>query len=95
MIQVLEMRFLPGGKATRAFVDLVIDGMTIRDFRVYQTNSRPSVRNPFISYRDQTGNLSFRQILDLPSTVQAEANALILSAYFRRLKEQSNEPNPG
>jgi hypothetical protein len=89
-IQVLEVRFLPGSKATRAFVDLVIDGMTIRDFRVCQTNGKPSVQNPFTAYRDYAGKLCFRQIINLPSSVEVEAHALILSEYFRRLKEQRN-----
>lgn len=90
-IRVLDIRLLPGTKTTRAFVDVRIDEILVRDFRIYQTNGKPSVRNPFTAYKDQDGKLIFREIISLPSTVQAEAHALILSEYFRRLKEQTHE----
>jgi DNA-binding cell septation regulator SpoVG len=90
-IRVLDIRLLPGNKATRGFADVRLDDIVIRDFRIYQTNGKPSVRNPFTAYRDHGGNLSFRQILDLPSDVQVEVNSLILSEYFRRLKERIHE----
>lgn len=90
-IQVIEIRLLPGHKATRAFCDILIDGITIRDFRVYQMNGKPSVRNPFSAYKDHEGNLTFREIISLPPTVQTETHALILSEFFRRLKETPND----
>lgn len=93
-IQLIEMRLLPGHKATKAFCDVEIGGITLRDFRIYQTNGSPSVRNPFTSYKDFDGNLKFRQIVDLPSNVQGEVNATILAEYFRRLKEKTYEQRP-
>src|SRR4030043_2297012 len=87
-IEVKDIRLLPGQKSTRAFVDIEISGITIRDFRIYKMNGKPSVRNPFNTYKDREGNLTFREIISLPSMVQSEAHALILSEYFRRLKEQ-------
>jgi hypothetical protein len=90
-IQLIEMRLLPGQKITRAFCDIGVDGITIRDFRVYQANGRPSVRNPFNTYKDHEGNLTFREIVSLPPTVQTEVHALILSEYFRQLKENKDE----
>ena len=90
-IQILDVRLLPDYKATRAFCDVRIDDITIRDFRIYQANGKPSVRNPFSTYKDHEGHLTFREIISLPSTVQAETHALILSEYFRRLKEKNNE----
>ena len=90
-ISILETRLLSGHRTTRAFCDLRIGDITIRDFRVCQTNGKPSIRNPFTSYKDFDGNLKFRQIVDLPPNVKAEVDALILSEYFRRLKEQTHE----
>jgi len=90
-VRVLSIRLLPGSKATRAFADVEIGGISIRDFRVYQTNGKPSVRNPFTAYKDHEGNLLFREIITLPPNVKAEADALILSEYFRRLKESRHE----
>lgn len=90
-LQILAIRLSEGNKATRAFCDIRIGPVTIRDFRVYQTNGKPSVKNPSNTYRDQTGALRFREIISLPLTVQTEVNALILSAYFQRLKEKVHE----
>lgn len=90
-VRVLEMPMLPNYKATRAFCDVEISGITIRDFRVYQTNGKSSVRNPFTSYKDSVGNLKFRQIVDLRSNIQAEINIIILGGYFRRLKENQHD----
>ncbi|MGD0236948.1 MAG: hypothetical protein ABSC55_20745 [Syntrophorhabdales bacterium] len=91
-MKVLDIRLLPvhGSKPTRAFADLELDGITIRDFRVYQQNGKPAVRNPFSTYKDHEGSLTFREIISLPGTVQAEAHALILNAYFHRLKEMQH-----
>jgi hypothetical protein len=86
-IQILDLRLLKGDKPTKAFCDVRVGDITIRDFKVYQTNGKPSVKNPSSTYKDQTGTLKFREIIILPLTVQTEVNALILSAYFRRLKE--------
>ena len=90
-IQVLEIRVQPGNKSTRAFCDVRLGDITIRDFRVYQTNGKPAVRNPFNSYKDRQGNLTFREIISLPPTVQTEAHTLILNEYFRRLKEKKDD----
>jgi hypothetical protein len=91
MIRVLEVRFMPGSKATRAFADIRIGEITIRDFRIYQPNGKLSVQNPFTAYRDRAGNLCFRQIINLPASVENEAHALILAEYFRRLKGRGND----
>jgi hypothetical protein len=94
-MKVVEIRFPSGNKTTKAFCDVRIDDITIRDFRVYQTNGKPSVKNPFSTYKDQTGTLKFREIISLSPTVQVEVNALILGEYFRRLKEQNNGRETG
>ena len=90
-IKIIDIRLLRDSKSVKGFADLLIDGITIRDFRIYQTNGKPALRNPCNTYREQTGALKFREIVSLPPTVQAEVNALVLNAYFRRLKEQSHE----
>ena len=89
-VRITDIRVLRGQKATRAFVYLEIDGVTIRDFRVMQSKEKPYVKNPFSTYKDYEGNLTFREIITLPATVQTEAHALILSAYFCRLRENEH-----
>jgi hypothetical protein len=90
-IIILDFRFTKGRRATLAFCDLQMGEITIKDFRIYQTNGKPSVRNPFTAYKDFEGNLTFREIINLPPKVQTEAHALILGEYFRRLKEKNDE----
>lgn len=90
-IKVNEVPFLNGEKPIRAFADIEIEDLLLKDFRVYQVNGKPHVRNPFVSYKNKDGGLTFRQIIDLPPVVQAEVNALILEAYFRRTKELTHD----
>ena len=90
-IKVLEIRFMQGNKATRGFADVLIGDITIKDFRIYQTNGKPTVRNPFSTYKDVDGSLKFRETISLPPNVKCEIDALIITEYFRRLKEQTHE----
>jgi DNA-binding cell septation regulator SpoVG len=89
-IEVLSVRLFPGHKTTRAFIDIRLDDVVIKDFRVIQNGGKPYVKAPFTTYKNQSGELCFRQIIDLPLMVQAEVNALILEAFFRRTREQSH-----
>ena len=93
-IQVLEIRFMKGNKATRGFADVLIGEITIKDFRIYQVNGKPTVRNPFSTYKDVDGTLKFRETISLPPNVKAEIDALIITEYFRRLKETQHEQQP-
>lgn len=86
-ISVLEIRMLPGHKSTRAFVDVQIDAITIRDFRVMQNNGgKPYVRAPFSTYKNQTGELNFRQIIELPAEVRGQVDNEILMAFYREME---------
>ena len=82
-IQITEVRLLPDHKATRAFVDLEIDGITFRDFRVMQNGSKSYVKAPFSTYKNQNGELCFRQIVDFPAEVRGRIDNAILSAFYR------------
>lgn len=90
-IQVLEIRFTKGDKATRGFADVRLDNITIKDFRIYQVNGKPTVRNPFSTYKDGDGTLKFRETVSLPPNVKGEVDALIITEYFRRLRETRDE----
>lgn len=89
-IQILEIRFMKGEKATRGFADVRMDDITVKDFRIYQVNGKPTVRNPFSTYKDVDGTLKFRETISLPPNVKGEIDALIITEYFRRLKENQN-----
>jgi len=82
-IAVKEIRMLPGNKTTRAFADVQIGEIIVRDFRVMQNGGKPYVRAPFSTYKNQTGELSFRQIVELPAEVRGRVDNAILSAFYR------------
>ena len=88
-IRVLEIRLLPGDKATRAFCDIEIDGIILKDFRVMQNGKRAYVKAPFNTYKNAAGEVCFRQIVDLPDEVRGQVDTAILSAFYRK-KELSN-----
>lgn len=90
-IQILDFRPLPDAKSLRAFVDVRIGNITLRDFRVMQDNGKPYIRAPHTTYKDHTGTLRFRQIVDLPDEVRGEVDTLILSEYYHRAMEDRNE----
>jgi DNA-binding cell septation regulator SpoVG len=90
-IEVLEVRLVDSEK-TKAFVDLRIGDLVIRDFRVMKENGkRPFVRAPFSTYRDQTGHLNFRQIVVLPDEVRGKIDLAILNAYHREMEKKDGK----
>jgi DNA-binding cell septation regulator SpoVG len=88
-IQVLAIRFLHGDRSTKAFADVKIDDMIVSDFRVMQNEGRAYVRTPFSTYKNQTGELCFKQIVTFPDEVRGQIDNLILSAFYRE-REKSN-----
>ena len=92
-IYVLELRMLPGDKTTRAFVDVRLDDIVVRDFRVMQNGGKPYVRAPFQTYKNSVGEIQFRQIIDLPGEVRSQVDMAILGAFYRK-KEEEGEHQP-
>ena len=89
-VKVVGIRILPPGKSLRAFVDITLDEILIRDFRVVQEDGkRLHVKTPFSTYRDSTGQLRFRPIVILPDEVKGEVDLAVLNAY-RGEKEREN-----
>jgi DNA-binding cell septation regulator SpoVG len=93
-IRVLDIRLLPGHKTTRAFIDIRLDDVVIKDFCVIQNGDKLRVKAPFTTYRNQNGKLCFRQIIDFPDEVRGRVDAAILSAFYRE-KEQTDDGGPG
>lgn len=90
-VKVTEIRLLNNGRPLKAFVDVQIGNITVRDFRVIQDSGKAYVRAPHTTYKDSTGTLRFRQIVDLPDEVRGQVDTLILSDYYHREKELRNE----
>ena len=87
-IDVLEMRFPKGDGASRAFCDVMIDGITIRDFRIMQNGGRPYVKAPFQTYKNTAGEIQFRQIIDLPDEVRGRVDNMILTTFYREKEKR-------
>jgi DNA-binding cell septation regulator SpoVG len=89
-IKVLEIRTLhSNAKSLRAFVDVQIGDLILKDFRILEENGGKSyVKAPFTTYKDKTGQLRFRQIIDLPAEVRGRIDNMILSEYYREKEKQ-------
>ena len=89
-IRVLDIRLLPGNRVTRAFADISLGEITIRDFRVLQSNGRPYVKAPFQTYKNAAGEIQFKQIIDLPDEVRGQVDTAILGAFYRKRENESD-----
>lgn len=89
-VRVIEIRLLSDAKPLKAFIDIELGDLVIRDFRVIKENGkRLYVKVPFSTYKDQAGRLKFRPIIVLPDELRGEIDLVILNAY-RREKERSD-----
>jgi DNA-binding cell septation regulator SpoVG len=89
-IEVLEIRLQNNGKALKAFVDLCLDGVTVRDFRVIQERGRRLwVACPQVSWRSK-GIIKYKTIITFPDEQKGLIDVAVLSAYQREL-EKANE----
>jgi len=94
-VRIIEIRPTRKPGPLRAFVDVRLGNLLVRDFRVMKGNgSKAYVKGPFATYKDKTGQLRFRQIIDFPDEVRGRIDAAILSAFYRE-KEQSYEVKEG
>jgi hypothetical protein len=96
LVEVIEIRRTRKPGPLLAFADLRVGSLLVRDFRVMQENgSKPYVKAPFTTYKDKTGQLRFRQIIDLPNEVRGQVDNAILNAFFQREMEKRNgHPTP-
>jgi DNA-binding cell septation regulator SpoVG len=89
-VQILDVRLIRSNKPLKAFADIKVGGITIRDFRIMKEDRKPPhVKVPFSTYKGPDGQLRFRPIIILPDEVRGEVDLAILNAY-RREKEQRN-----
>jgi DNA-binding cell septation regulator SpoVG len=91
-IRVIEIRPLSDGRPLKAFVDVQMGDIVIRDFRVIkESGKRLYVKVPFSTYRQQTGQLKFRPIVILPDEVRGEIDLAILNAYQREMEKPNGQ----
>lgn len=90
-VEILDIRLIePSGKSLKAFADVKLGDVTVRDFRIIKEDGkRPHVKVPFSTYKDQRGRIRFRPIVILPEEVRGEIDLAILNTYEWE-KEQKN-----
>ena len=94
-IEILDLRVIESGKSLKAFADVRLGNIVIRDFRIVKENGkRPHVKAPFSTYKDQKGQLRFRPIVVLPDEVRGEVDLAILNAYQGEKEQNNGTPNP-
>lgn len=91
MIRILEIRPQDhNGKALKAFVDVEVDGVIMRDFRIVKENGKKLwVASPQISWRDKDGFIKYKTIITLPIELKGEVDFTILSNYRRELEKKN------
>jgi DNA-binding cell septation regulator SpoVG len=91
-IEILDLRVVESGKSLKAFADVRLGEITIRDFRVVKEDGRRlHVKVPFLTYKDQMGRLKFRPVIVLPDEVRGEVDLAILSAYQREMEKKNGK----
>jgi DNA-binding cell septation regulator SpoVG len=85
-IEITDIRIVENPKSTLAFVDVRIEGIEIKDFRIMTNGKTPYVRTPFSTYKDKSGKLQFRPIVILSGEDEWRIQITILDRY-RQMKE--------
>jgi DNA-binding cell septation regulator SpoVG len=94
-IEILDLRVIESGKSLKAFADVRLGNIVIRDFRIVKENGkRPHVKAPFSTYKDQKGQIKFRPIIVLPDEVRGEVDLALLNAYRREKELNNGRPSP-
>ena len=92
-VRVIAIRPLSDGRPLKAFVDIQLGDVVIRDFWVVKEDGkRLYVKAPFSTYKDQVGQLKFRPIVVLPDEVRGEIDLAILNAYQREMEKKNGKP---
>jgi DNA-binding cell septation regulator SpoVG len=90
-IEIVSLRLIGEGRTLRGFADVKIGDILIRDFRIMQNGGRAYVRAPFSTYKNNVGEIQFRQIIDLPDEVRGQVDTLILSTFYREKEKEDAE----
>ena len=89
-VQVLEMRLLQGDRALKAFADIQLGDIVIREFRVVKENGkRPWIVSPQISWKDQEGKIKYKTVITLPDELKGQIDLAILKAYTEEMEKNN------
>ncbi len=82
-IRVLEIRFVDDRRSLKAFCDIALDDLIIREFRItHKPGERMSVSPPITTYKDPaTGQIMYKGLITFPSETKQKIDLAILHAY--------------
>ena len=92
-IEILDIKIPDGDRKVRAFCDVEINGMIIREFRVIKENGKsPWVVAPQMSWKDPTsGQIRYRTLITLPSELKGEVERLVLNRFAAEMEKRNAE----
>ncbi len=90
-IEIMEVRLMPPGRALRAFVDVKIDDLLIREFRVIKEDGkRVWVAPPQVSWKGQRGEIQYKTVVTfLNDELKGKIDLLVLNRFSEEM-EKSN-----
>lgn len=98
-IHVLNLHLQNNGKNLKAFADINIDGLIVRDFRVLQSPGQKAyVVSPQVSWRSPGGQIRYKTLIVMPNGTRWQVESSILSAYSQAVQRagagENGEKNP-
>jgi DNA-binding cell septation regulator SpoVG len=92
-IQIIELRLLSSERTLKAFCDVRVDGIIVREFRVVKENGkRPWVVSPQISWKDHDGQIKYKTVITFPDEVKGQVDLAILKAYTEEMEKSNGRP---
>lgn len=84
-ITIIELRPCVKDGNLKAFVDVKINEILIKDFRIIQQKDQKAwVSVPQGSWRDSSGGLSYKNLIELPKELKARVEEAVLEHYQRQ-----------
>ena len=91
-IRIIEIRLLPGNRSLKAFADIQLDDIVIREFRVIKENGkRPWIVSPQISWKDQGGQIKYKTVITFPDELKGEIDRVILNRFTEEMEKKDAE----
>lgn len=93
-IEIIELKPCQKNGNLKAFVDVKIDSIIIHDFRIIQQkDQKPWVSVPQLSWRDSSGGLSYKNLVELPKELKSRVEEAILEFYQRHPSSEKSDNN--
>ena len=90
-IRIIDIRLIDNGKPLKAFADIEVNGIEIRNFRIVQEPKRKAyVVSPQTSWRGQGGIIQYKTLITLPDELKWRIDSAVLAA-FQKVKGNENE----